>query len=91
MEEILLLKQYLNGLSTAETMELMEGYEASWLINTVCQLLTALLLTDPSFTTTILPKIQDIIIKIKRIINEREIHQEMNKGNAYKIYGHTQI
>ena len=90
MEEILLLKQYLNGLSTAETIELLEGYGASWLTNTVCQLLTALLLTDASFTTTILPKIQDIIIKIKQIINERESHQKMNEGNAYKVYYQTQ-
>ena len=81
MEQIFLLKQYINELTTTEAVKLVQECGISWLADTVGQILTSLLFTDPSFSIKILPKIQYLNCKIQDIINWRQI-DKLHTGNA---------
>ena len=80
MEDILLLKQYINDLSTKEIVKLWEEYGTAWIANTAYQLLTALLFTDPSFSMKILPKVRKLNNRIKNIISMRINKKKHDEG-----------
>lgn len=80
MEDLLLLKQFINQLSKQDILELMNECEMSWLADIAFQWLATLLLLDESFAVKILPLIQQINKKIKKVINLRKKDNKIDTG-----------